>query len=543
MIHESPVSVSYVGSSRIAPAGGFKSFTTCPLKRDEKNKQTYKEGEKMTQNLMKRSSGILMHPTSLPGKYGMGDLGPQAYKWIDRLAEAKQKHWQILPLGPTGYGDSPYQCFSAFAGNPYLISPELLIEYGLLRKDIEVPEFPKEKVDFGWVIPFKVKILKMAWGAFKAGKGAPLKGAFEEFCKKEAYWLDDYALFMALKEANGGVSWLDWNHDLRHRETTAMQKAEVELADEINSNKFSQFLFFKQWMELKQYANNRDITIIGDIPIFISSDSSDLWSYPEGFLVDEDRRPTHIAGVPPDYFSATGQLWGNPLYNWEAQKKDDYAWWKKRLTATLELVDYVRIDHFRGFEAYWKIPAGNTTAENGIWEKGPYNDFFDSLKKDFEELPIIAEDLGVITAEVDALREHCGFPGMKVLQFAFGGGVESRFLPHNYEKNCVVYTGTHDNDTTKGFYAKATDFEKDFMRKYMGISGQDISWDLIRLASMSVADLSVYPLQDILSLGSETRMNLPGALGGNWEWRFTENQIDDFTIVRLRDLTEMYGRG
>ena len=497
----------------------------------------------MTQNLMKRSSGILLHPTSLPGKYGMGDLGPQAYKWVDRLAEAKQKHWQILPLGPTGYGDSPYQSFSAFAGNPYLISPELLIEYGLLRADIQVPAFSTDKVDYGWVIPFKVKILKMAWGAFKTGKGEHLKEDFDTFCEKEAYWLEDYALFMALKEDNGGASWLDWSRELRHREPVAMKEAEKKLSDTINSNKFFQFLFFKQWLGLKQYANDKGISIIGDIPIFISSDSADLWSYPEGFLVDEDRRPTHIAGVPPDYFSVTGQLWGNPLYDWEEQKKDDYTWWKKRLKATLELVDYVRIDHFRGFEAYWKIPAGSETAEPGVWEKGPYNHFFDAIKKDFEELPIIAEDLGVITPEVDALREHCGFPGMKVLQFAFGGGVESRFLPHNYETNCVVYTGTHDNDTTKGFYDKATDYEKDFMRRYMGVSGDDISWDLIRLASMSVADLAVYPLQDILSLGSETRMNLPGALGGNWEWRFTEDQIHDFTLARLKDLTEMYGRG
>ena len=495
------------------------------------------------ENFIERSSGILLHPTSLPGRYGMGDIGPEAFRWVDTLVEAKQHCWQILPLGPTGYGDSPYQNFSAFAGNPYLISPDLLIDEGLLTpEEANPPLFPNEKVDYGPVISFKVHLLKLAFKAFTNNHADHLIEPFKTFCERERYWLDDFALFMAIKDEHNGESWLNWEHDLRHRVPEALEKVSEALHNSIQNHKFSQFLFFKQWSELKQYANENGVSIIGDIPIFISSDSSDLWAYPEGFLVDEDRRPTHVAGVPPDYFSATGQLWGNPLYDWKAHKKDDYAWWKKRLKSTLELVDYVRIDHFRGFEAYWKIPAGSKTAESGVWEKGPENDLFEAIKKDFDHLPIIAEDLGVITPEVDALRESSGFPGMRVLQFAFGGGVESRFLPHNYESNTVVYTGTHDNDTSKGFYEKATEYEKDFMRRYMAIDGNDISWDLIRLAMMSVAALSIYPLQDVLSLGSDCRMNLPGVLGGNWEWRFKEGQIDAFTIARLGDLAEMYGR-
>lgn len=495
------------------------------------------------ENFMTRSSGILLHPTSLPGKYGIGDIGPEAFKWIDTLVETGQKCWQVLPLGPTGYGDSPYQSFSAFAGNPYLISPDLLKEEGLLSdEDLDQPDFSVIKVEYGRVIPYKINLLNKAFKAFKAQKTYHLRENFDQFCEKEGYWLDDYALFMSLKDKHNGKSWLNWERDLRHREPKAMERAKTNLHDSIQNHKFSQFLFFKQWKELKAYANKNGVSIIGDIPIFISSDSSDLWSYPKGFLLDDDRRPTHVAGVPPDYFSETGQLWGNPLYDWSEHKKDDYAWWKKRLKAILKTVDYVRIDHFRGFEAYWKVPSGMLTAETGVWEKGPGYALFDSIKKSFKDLPIIAEDLGVITPEVDALREDCGFPGMKVLQFAFGGGVESRFLPHNYETNAVVYTGTHDNDTSKGFYEKAVQYEKDFMRRYMGVDGSDISWDLIRLAMMSVATLSVYPLQDLLSMGSETRMNLPGVLGGNWEWRLKEGQLDKFTISRLADLTTIYGR-
>ena len=414
----------------------------------------------------------------------------------------------------------------------------------MTKEEAKPPEFPKARVDYGPVIKYKLKILKRAWKAFKSDKAKHLQDDFKIFCDQEAEWLDDYSLFMSLKSEYGEKSWLEWKDDaVRLRKNEAMQRARKRLTEEIRSHKFYQFLFFRQWDDLKSYANENGISIIGDIPIFISSDSADLWSYPEGFLVDEKNRPTHIAGVPPDYFSATGQLWGNPLYDWEQHRKTDYRWWKKRLEATLRLVDYVRIDHFRGFEAYWKVPAGSKTAEKGIWEKGPGKDIFDNLKRDMNELPIIAEDLGVITPEVDALREHCGFPGMKVLQFAFGGGVESRFLPHNYEHNAVVYTGTHDNDTTKGFYEKATDYEQDFMRKYMAVDGSDISWDLIRLAMMSVGTLSVYPLQDILSLSSHARMNLPGALGGNWEWRLVKDQLSGFEIARLGELTEIYGRG
>lgn len=485
-----------------------------------------------------------MHPTSLPGPYGIGDLGRLAYRWVDALARAQQTWWQMLPLGPTGYGDSPYQCFSAFAGNPYLVSPDLLIEDGLLKaSDVTGLNFPAHKVDYGPVIEFKVALVSKAWEAFKAGKGTHLRAEFDAFCVQEAAWLDDYGLFMALKDAHNGRSWLEWGDDLRMRQPVAMTGARETHADRVGQHKFRQFLFFRQWSQLKAYANQHGIKLIGDAPIFVSADSADVWANPELFLLDEARRPSVVAGVPPDYFSATGQLWGNPLYNWPAHKASGYTWWAARMRAIYQQVDMVRLDHFRGFEANWEIKAGMPTAEIGHWVKGPGAELFQALKDQLGQLNIIAEDLGIITPEVDALRTGFGLPGMRILQFAFGGATEDRFLPHSYETtNTVVYTGTHDNDTTLGWYQSITDKERDFVRRYLARDGKDIVWDLIRSAWSSVADYAIVPAQDILNLGGEARMNRPGIPGGNWAWRLTDTMPLKVSLERLQEMTELYGR-
>lgn len=491
----------------------------------------------------RRTAGILLHPTSLPGRYGIGDLGPNAYEWVDALVYAKQSWWQILPLGPTGYGDSPYQCFSAFAGNPYLLSPDKLVEDGLLQpSDLPATTFPAERVDYGPVIQFKNAVLTRAWENFKRGAAPALRAEFESFCHAEQRWLDDYTLFMALKEAHGGASWLTWDAPSRRREPATLQKARADHADAIGRHAFGQFLFFRQWTALKRYANEQGLKLIGDVPIFVSSDSADVWANPELFLLDEERQPKVVAGVPPDYFSATGQLWGNPLYDWAALKQTDYAWWIDRMRATLKQVDLIRIDHFRGFEAYWEIPAGMPTAQVGQWVKGPYDDLFIAMQAALGSLPLIAEDLGVITPEVDALREQFKLPGMRVLQFAFGGATEDRFLPHMYEHNTVVYTGTHDNDTTRGWYAAITESERDFVRRYLARDGHNIAWDLIRLAWASVADYAIVPVQDVLDLGTEARMNTPGTSSGNWTWRLQPGQLSHATLDRLGDLTTLYSR-
>jgi 4-alpha-glucanotransferase len=490
-----------------------------------------------------RSAGILLHPTSLPGPFGIGDLGPAAYHWVDGLARAKQKWWQILPLGPTGYGDSPYQAFSAFAGNPYLLSPEFLVRDGLLAEvDLAQAEFPPGHVDYGTVIDFKVRLLQRAWENFKLGAASTLRSAFDDFKLRQANWLDDYALFRALKDAHGGASWQEWERPLIVRNAAALANARLVVADQFGMYQFGQFLFFRQWGELKKYANEHGVRLIGDVPIFVASDSADVWANPGLFLLDEHRQPRFVAGVPPDYFSQTGQLWGNPLYDWEAIKKTDYAWWVARLQATLAQVDFIRLDHFRGFESYWEIPAGMPTAEVGRWAKGPGDDLFHALRRHLGSLPLIAEDLGIITDEVGEMRDRLALPGMRILQFAFGGAVEDRFLPHNYERNTVVYSGTHDNDTTRGWYATLGDREKDFTRRYLGRDGNDISWDLIRLAWGSIADYALAPLQDLLDLGTEARMNLPGRASGNWGWRFQAEMLTDGLLDRLRGLTELYGR-
>ncbi len=494
-----------------------------------------------------RSCGILLHPTSLPGRYGVGDLGKAAYQFVDFLTAAKQSLWQILPLGPTGYGDSPYQCFSAFAGNPMLISPDKMVEAGYLPATAvaDVPDSPAHRVDYGWVIAYKNKLFDQAPAHFQAHGAPEQQAAFTQFCQDNAAWLDDFALFMALKmqhmPQDGGV-WNTWPQAIAHREPAAMAQWMDEKAAEINRHKFLQFVFFEQWLALKAYANERGIRIIGDVPIFVAYDSADVWANPDLFYLNDDGSPAVIAGVPPDYFSETGQRWGNPLYRWPVMAEDDYAWWQDRLRAVLAQVDVVRLDHFRGFEAYWEIPAEEETAVVGEWITGPGQAFFQAMQEKLSDLPIIAEDLGVITTEVEALRDAFGFPGMKILQFAFGGEKNSNFLPHNFTHNAVVYTGTHDNETTTGWYQNASPSEQDHVRRYLASDGHDIAWDLIRLAFSSVADMAVIPLQDHMKLDNSARMNYPGKASGYWQWRFTPETLTDEISYRLAELTALYGR-
>jgi 4-alpha-glucanotransferase len=490
----------------------------------------------------KRASGILLHPTSLPGPYGIGELGPAAYRWIDWLAGTGCTLWQVLPLGPTGYGDSPYQCFSAFAGNPSLISLELLLEQGLLMpSDLAgMPDWKPEKVDFGALYEWKPPLLTRAYQRFLADP-AGLQEEFGQFCTQQADWLEDYALFTALKTAHQDGSWDAWPAGLRKRRPQAIEAARREHAQAIQSTKFGQFLFFRQWQRLHEYARAKGVRIIGDIPIFVAMDSADVWSHPDLFYLDADGHPTVVAGVPPDYFSQTGQLWGNPLYRWEVHRSSGYAWWLERLQASLKLVDIVRIDHFRGFAGYWEIPAGNPTAEIGRWVPGPAAGFFQAIQTRLGNLPIIAEDLGLITPDVTALRDRFELPGMKILQFAFTAP-DNPFLPHAYPQNCVVYTGTHDNDTAQGWYEHATEPEKDLARRYLRINGEDFAWDLIRASWASVAVFSLAPLQDFLSLGSEARMNFPSHLGGNWEWRLTEERLSTQLQKAIEELNWLYQR-
>jgi 4-alpha-glucanotransferase len=493
-----------------------------------------------------RSAGILLHPTSLPGKFGIGDLGSEAYKFIDFLVEAGQKLWQVFPLGPTGYGDSPYQCFSAFAGNPLLISPEKLREDGLLKsEDLKNPvESDPKKVDYGQVIEHKNSILKNAFQNFKSNSNG-LEKEFEKFCEEHNEWLDDFSLFMACKDYHNGNVWSSWEKELVHRDKNVLTLWKKKLRDEIQYQKFVQFNFFRQWKAVREYANEKGIKIIGDMPIFIAYDSSDLWSNKELFTVDEEGKLTFVAGVPPDYFSATGQLWGNPLYKWDVMEKDDFLWWRKRFSSLFELVDIVRIDHFRGFEAYWKVPGDAKTAEPGKWIKAPGEKLFNTLKKHFGDLPILAEDLGVITPPVEALRDQFGFPGMKVLQFAFGTGMERKFLPHNFVPNCVVYTGTHDNDTTRAYFEKEMKKDGDIYehaQMYLNYFGNNILSELIRAAYASVAAIVIIPMQDILNLSGEARMNFPSTTGGNWTWRFTWDQTSENLAEHFLGLTQLYER-
>lgn len=494
-----------------------------------------------------RSGGILLHPTSLPSNYGIGDLGDAAYRFVDFLAASRQTIWQVLPLGPTGYGDSPYQSFSAFAGNPLLISPDRLVQWGLLPAESVSgkPPHPKDRVDFGRVIPYKMALLATSFDYFQQAGSGELRSAMATFNERHAHWLDDFALFMGLKayhvKHQGGV-WNTWPVDIAQRYPPSIAGWSERLAKQVEFQKYLQFLFFEQWLALKAYANERGIRIIGDAPIFVAFDSADVWANPGLFFLDEKGSPTVVAGVPPDYFSETGQRWGNPLYRWDEMAKDEYAWWARRLRATFEQVDIVRLDHFRGFEGYWEIPAKEPTAVIGQWVNGPGIPFFQAMQMKIGELPIIAEDLGVITPEVIQLRDEFSFPGMKILQFAFGGERNSSFLPHNFDPNSVVYTGTHDNETTVGWYLNASEGERDHVRRYTATDGQDIAWAMIRLAYASVSDMAVIPMQDVMQLDNTARMNYPGKVGGYWQWRFTGDMLTGAMSDRLRELSELYGR-
>ena len=497
-----------------------------------------------------RSSGVLLHPTSLPGRYGIGDLGPSAFQFIDWLADAGCKLWQILPLGPTGYGDSPYQCFSAFAGNPYLISPDFLLRDDLLHPDdlAEIPDFSANEVDYGRIIPWKLNLLERAFIRFKSAPKV-VRQEFDHFCAENVSWLPDYALFMALKEVHGGGAWGEWPEPLRKRDLDTLAEAGTRYADAIERYTFYQFAFFRQWLAVREHAHQRGLRIIGDIPIFVAYDSADVWANPDLFFIDEDSQSSVVAGVPPDYFSETGQLWGNPLYHWDVLKGRDYDWWIARFRAILSQVDIVRLDHFRGFAGYWEIPAGSATAETGRWVQGPGEDFLTAVESALGDastglstgLPIIAEDLGEITPDVIELRDQFNLPGMKILQFGFSGP-DNAFLPHNYPSHCVTYTGTHDNDTARGWYEAAPDHERDYARRYLETDGSNFPWDLVRTAWSSVAVYAVAPMQDLLGLGTEARMNYPSKLGGNWGWRLMPDALSRELQDRVRELNYLYRR-
>jgi 4-alpha-glucanotransferase len=491
-----------------------------------------------------RSSGILLHPTSLPGPYGSGDLGESAYRFVDWLVSAGQSLWQMLPLGPAGMANSPYMSLSAFAGNPLLIDLKELHDRGWLTEtDLLFPLVNQNtKIDFQSVTKFRMMILEKASNNFFEKAGDEEKTQFTNYCKAEKSWLEDYALFQALNNKYSQGEWTSWDSDLVHRKPAALKNAKKELQHLIDFQKFAQWCFSRQWHALKKYANDRNVKLVGDIPIFVAHHSADVWSNPEDFTLDKEGRPIFVAGVPPDYFSEDGQRWGNPLYRWNAMKQKHYGWWVERFRKTFELFDILRIDHFRGFEAYWEIPAKEKTARIGRWVKGPGESLFKTVKQKLGILPIIAEDLGVMTPGVIKLRDKFKFPGMKVLQFAFSTDPNDVFLPHNFNSNFVVYTGTHDNDTTIGWYQKATEHEKDFVRRYCKVDGHQINWDLIKLALSSIADIAILPFQDILDLGSEGRMNFPGTVDGNWEWRFTWEQMKPEISYRLYELTALYGR-
>jgi 4-alpha-glucanotransferase len=504
-----------------------------------------------------RSSGVLLHPTSLPGGFGIGDLGPGAIEFIDLLASAGQRLWQVLPLGPTGYGDSPYQCFSAFAGNTLLISPDRLIEDGLLTKaEVGAPyQFRPGDVDFPTVIAHRRSLWPRVLDRFEAAGVTPLRDRYDRFCVAHAGWLDDFALFMAVKEAHRDVAWTAWEPEIAHRDPAAIARWSTRCMREIRLHKLLQFLFFEQWQQVRDACRARSIEIMGDLPIFVAHDSADVWAHRALFRLDSDGQPIVLTGVPPDYFSATGQLWGNPHYQWEALAASGYAWWIERFRALLALVDRVRIDHFRGFEAAWEVRAGETTAMHGAWVKGPGVALFEAVQSALktDRLPFVAENLGVITPEVEALRGRLRLPGMAILQFAFGTDPQAPdFKPHNYPRDLVVYTGTHDNDTTMGWWTGGIghstrsdadrENERDYASRYLDLDGRDVHWQFIRAALASVADTAIVPVQDLLGLGSDARMNRPGSDTGNWRWRLAPGQLDRATARTLAVMTETYNR-
>jgi 4-alpha-glucanotransferase len=493
-----------------------------------------------------RASGVLLHVTSLPSPYGIGDLGPAAFDWVDRLHDAGQRWWQALPLGPTGYGDSPYQCLSSFAGNELLISPDGLIDDGLLRAADCAPDaFSPSVVDYEKVVPFKVRLLEIARTRFSAGARPDLRPAYERFCQAHGLWLDDYALFRALKARYDGTCYLEWPVDLVRRTPAALAQARRELADGIDVARFAQFLLARQADRLERHAHDRGVRLIGDLPFFVSPDSSDVWANPELFLLRKDHHPTVLAGVPPDYFSADGQLWGNPVYDWDALRRSGYRWCVDRVRTLLAQVSVIRLDHFRAFAAAWHVPAEASTARAGQWVRGPGAEFFQAVEKELGTLPFIAEDLGVITPDVTALRDQFRLPGTRVLQFAFDGKADNPHLPDNYVPDIVVYTGTHDNATTRGWYEALSAMEQQRVWKRLGGSrgvAPEVAPALLRLAWESVAALAIAPLQDLLNLGNEARMNVPGRADGNWRWRCTEKMLSAPAFEWLRDLTNTSGR-
>jgi 4-alpha-glucanotransferase len=489
-----------------------------------------------------RAAGILLHPTSLPGFGGIGSLGAEAYQFVDTLQSAGMRLWQVLPLGPTGYGDAPYSALSAFAGNPLLIALQPLVDDGLLTPEELTPlsTLPDSYVDFGRVVPDKMAVLRRSFDRFP---GTEAQAAdLQYFRTANAGWVEDVALFMAIKHAHGGGPWKDWEPELRSRQPDALALARHHLAREIDFHVYIQWQFFRQWEALKRYANGRGIRIVGDIPIFVALDSSDVWAHQDVFQLDPTGTPSVVAGVPPDYFSATGQLWGNPHYRWDRLEADGFSWWIDRFRMIFRLVDIVRLDHFRGFAAAWQVPHGEDTAIRGEWVPAPGEALFQRINDVFGGAPIIAEDLGVITPDVEALRDRFHFPGMQILQFAFSSTPRDPSLPHNYRKNTVVYTGTHDNDTTVGWFAARTNEERGAVLAYVGTKGLDIAWDLIRLAFASTADLAIVPLQDVLRLGTHARMNYPGRPEGNWSWRFTPSSITADHVHELHFLAGIYGR-
>lgn len=488
-----------------------------------------------------RASGVLLHLTSLPSQYGIGDAGPAAYRWVDWLVEAGQSWWQMLPLGPTGYGNSPYQSTSTFAFNEMLVSPDRLIEEGLLAaSDCEPVDFPADRVDFDAVIPYKNCLLERAWENYRHAPPVEIRAAFERFGRQQQFWLDDYATFMALRDKHGGAAYRHWPEPLVRRDQAALDHARAELAERIECYRFRQFLAFRHWAALRTYAQTKRLWMLGDLPIFVADDSADVWANPELFLLDEQQRPRLVAGVPPDYFSATGQLWGNPLYDWQRHAADGYRWWIERLKAALAQVDLIRLDHFRAFDAAWHVPADSPTAETGQWTPGPGAHFLATLEESLGGLPLVAEDLGIITDSVRELRDQFNLPGMRVLQFAFDGMPDNPFMPERYVHNTVVYTGTHDNDTTRGWYASQSTEQRELMWKLLNrpaCQDDDVPWEMIRLALESVAALAIVPLQDLLSL-ADGRMNLPGQADGNWGWRFTPDMPVQAALGALRKVCE-----
>ncbi len=487
-----------------------------------------------------RTSGVLLHISSLPSDYGIGTMGTEAYKFVDFLKTACQSMWQILPVGPTSYGDSPYQSFSTNAGNPYFIDLDLLYDEGLLKKN-EYSSInwgsDSRRVDYEAIYNNRFKVLRKAFDRFKTGDMT----AFNAFIQENENWISNYALFMSIKDANNGISWLEWDESLRKRDSHALWEFKSSHEDDVLFWEFLQFKFFEQWNTLKQYANDAGISIVGDIPIYVALDSAEVWVYPDLFELDENLIPTAVAGCPPDAFSPTGQLWGNPLYNWQKHKEFGYNWWIDRIRSATSLYDIVRIDHFRGFDGYYAIPYGHETAEHGEWRKGPGMDLFNAVSQELGSLPIIAEDLGFLTEAVHKLLKDSGFPGMKVLEFAFDPREESNYLPHTYTKNSVVYVGTHDNNTTLGWIDELDKPTLDFCKKYLD-TDSDILWRMIKTAMSSVSDTAVIQMQDYLELGSEARMNIPSTLGGNWQWRMTKRDTTKKLAEKIADITRTYGR-